>query len=205
MKFLAYTGTGLVMLFFTLLVLDLVSQGGLAMIEAVAAATPRDGGILAALVSTIAIAVMAITLSLPLALGCTFLVAERLSNRPGLQTILRRSLDVASAVPSIALGLVGWSLFSTWLGLGFSLLAGALTLTLMLAPLMAAAFLAGIDALPRQLRAQSLALGVDHWRTFWRLIIPSIRPALFAGVVLAQGRATAETAVLVLTSRIATR
>ena len=192
-------------LLFALLMVDLAWQGIPGMAEAWAESTPRDGGILAALLSTIAIAFMALCFSLPLALGCTYVGAELLATRPRLNRALRRSLDVASAAPSIAVGLVGWSLFSTFFGLGFSLLAGSLTLTMMLAPLMAAAFLTGVDALPRQLRAQSLALGVSHWQTFWKLIIPSVKPALFAGVVLALGRATAETAVLVLTSGISTR
>lgn len=192
---------------FGLLLLDVVVEGlhGIVAARPGPTTTPDDGGIAAALLSTLAVAVLAIGISLPLALGCAWLGAETLSRRPRVATALRRSLDVASAAPSIAVGLVGWTLFSNAFGLGFSLLAGALTLSLMLAPLMASAFVAGLDALPSALRAQSLGLGVSRWDTFWHLLLPSCRPAVAAGVVLALGRATAETACLILTSGISTR
>ncbi|MGE3354848.1 MAG: ABC transporter permease subunit [Planctomycetota bacterium] len=207
MSQLSRIATFLLMALFALMAVDVLVEGigGMLVTERVVATTPDDGGVLAALLSTLAIAALALALSLPMALGCAFLALEHLAHRPRLGRALRRSLDVASALPSIAVGLVGWSLFSNVFGLGFSLLAGALTLTLMLAPLMASAFLAGIDALPAALRQQSLALGVSRWNTFWRLLLPSSRPAVAAGVVLALGRATAETACLILTSGISTR
>jgi phosphate transport system permease protein len=201
----ANLGAALLLLFCLTLAGDLLFHGVPGLFDAVENTTAGDGGLFAALISTIVIAGLGLCLSLPLALGCAYLVSEVLTQRPRTATLVRRSLDVASAAPSIAVGLVGWTLFSTMMGLGFSLVSGALTLTLMLAPLMAAAFLAGLDALPAQLRSQSLALGVDRWQTFWQLLLPSCRPALLAGVVLALGRATAETAVLILTAGISTR
>lgn len=207
MKIAARLGAAVVMALFAVLAIDLLVQG----LPGLWAAAPRgtrvddDGGVLAALVSTLLIALLALGISVPLALGCAFLGAETLAFRPRLGSLLRRSLDVASALPSVAVGLCGWTLFSNGLGLGFSLLAGALTLSLMLAPLMASAFLAGIDATPAALRRQSLALGVSQWHTYWHLILPACRPTLSAGVVLAFGRTTAETACLILTSGISTR
>jgi phosphate transport system permease protein len=116
-----------------------------------------------------------------------------------------RSFEILVSAPSVAVGLIGWSFFGQWLGLGFSLFAGAATLSLMLAPLMALAFLRGLQAVPQALRAQSHALGVSRWRTLVSLVIPAARPALVAGVMLAVGRALAETAVLILTSGISVR
>lgn len=207
MSVLARLAAGLVLAFFAVLLGDLLVEGlpGLWTDESTGTPVRGDGGMLAALLSTIAIAAMAIGAALPLALGCTWLGVESLRARPFSGGVLRRSLDVASAAPSVAIGLVGWTVFSNLFGLGFSLLAGALTLVLMLAPLMASSFLAGVDAIPGALRRQSLALGLSRWDTFWRLLVPSARPSIIAGVVLALGRATAETACLILTSGISTR
>ncbi|MEQ1632300.1 MAG: ABC transporter permease subunit [Planctomycetota bacterium] len=207
LKLLTSGAAAAVAIAFSLLLLDIAVEGteGLFATAKQRTTTTDDGGVLAALVSTVSIGALALATSLPVALGCTWLGVETFAARPRFGTALRRSLDVASATPSIAVGLVGWTLFSNMFGLGFSLLAGALTLSLMIAPLMASAFLAGLDALPAALRAQSLGLGVSRWDTFWRLLLPSCRPAIAVGVVLALGRATAETACLVLTSGISTR
>lgn len=201
-RILAFAVLGL----FALLAIDLVVQGvpGL-FAKSVGTRSADDGGVLAALVSTTMIALIALGVSVPLGLACAFLGAETLAFRPRTAALLTRSLDVASALPSVAVGLCGWMLFGHGLGLGFSLVAGALTLSLMLAPLMASTFLAGIGSVPVALRRQSLALGVSQWHTFWHLVLPSCRPAIVAGIVLALGRATAETACLILTSGISTR
>lgn len=194
---------------FALLVLDLVLRGG-------AELTPgylfratreggREGGIGPILLSTLAIVGLATFLALPLAAGGAVLCAEILVRRPALARLARRSFEILASAPSVALGLIGWSFFGQMLGLGFSILAGAATLSLMLAPLMALAFLHGLEAVPQALRAQSNALGVTRWRTLVSLVIPAARPALVAGVMLAVGRALAETAVLVLTSGISAR
>lgn len=196
-----------VMGLFALLALDVLVQGVQGALETAPSRTVAgdDGGVLAALVSTLLIALLALAISVPLALASAFLGAETLAFRPRTAALLRRSLDAATALPSVAVGLCGWMLFSNGLGLGFSLLAGAMTLSLMLAPLMASTFLAGIEATPPALRRQALALGVSPWHVFWHLVLPMCRPAIAAGIVLALGRATAETACLILTSGVSTR
>ena len=81
-------------------------------------------------------------------------------------------------------------LSSNWkLGLGFSLLAGGLTLVLMLTPIMTVGFLIGLDSVPRALREECLSLGVTRWQALWLQVIPAARPALLAGLALAVGRA----------------
>jgi phosphate transport system permease protein len=165
----------------------------------------RAGGIGPVLVSTALVVLLATLIALPLAAGGALLCSELLLHRPRARALVRRSFEVLVSAPSVAIGLIGWSLFGQLFGLGFSLLSGAATLAFMLAPLMALAFLAGIEAVPQALRAQSMALGVTRWRTLTSLVIPAARPALVAGVMLAVGRAMAETAVLVLTAGISTR
>jgi len=195
--------------FFALLVIDIVLRGGAELSADYLVAASRDGGraggIGPVLVSTLLIVSLATLLALPLAAGGAILCSELLPRRPGLAGLVRRSFEVLVSAPSVALGLIGWSFFGSTLGLGFALISGAATLSLMLAPLMALAFLNGLEAVPQDLRAQSHALGVTRWRTLISLVLPAARPALVAGVMLAVGRALAETAVLVLTSGISTR
>lgn len=189
--------------------LDLIARGGASLtptylFEGVSDAG-RAGGVGPVIVSTLAVVLLAIAFAMPLALGAAMLCGEVLMRRPRLRKLARGSLDIMVSVPSVAVGLVGWTLFSEGFGIGFSLLSGSLTLALMLTPILSVAFIVGFERVDRGLRSECLALGVNRWTTFWRQVVPAARPALLAGVVLAVGRATAETAALVLTSGISTR
>ena len=165
----------------------------------------RTGGIGPVLVSTGIVTVIGVLVALPFGLGGGILISEILGQRPRLAWSCRRSLDVMIAVPSVAVGLAGKELFCHHLGLGYSLIAGGLTLAVMLVPIMIAAFAAGFDGVSIKLREQCSALGMTRWQTLWKEVIPAARPALIAGVALALGRATAETAALLLTSGVSTR
>jgi len=205
----SFVAAFLVFAFFALLVVDVVARGAAQLSPAYLFGAVSDGGraggIGPVLVSTALVVALATLFALPLAAGGAILCAEMLRHRPGTARAARRSFEILVSAPSVAVGLIGWSFFGQTLGLGFSLFSGAATLALMLAPLMALAFLNGLEAVPQALRAQSHALGVTRWQTLVSLVIPAARPALVAGVMLAVGRALAETAVLVLTSGISTR
>lgn len=209
MKSATTLATLVVFAFFAWLVLDVVGRGASELSPAYFVSSASDvgraGGIGPVLVSTTLVVLLATALALPLAVCGAILCSEVLVRRPALARLARRSFEILVSAPSVAVGLIGWSLFGQMLGLGFSILSGAATLALMLAPLMALAFLNGLEAVPQALRSQSHALGVTRWRTLVSLVIPAARPALVAGVMLAVGRALAETAVLVLTSGISTR
>jgi phosphate transport system permease protein len=205
----SFVAAFLVFGFFALLVVDVLTRGVAELSPAYLFAPVSDGGraggIGPVLVSTALVVVLATLFALPLAAGGAILCAEMLRHRPRTARAARRSFEILVSAPSVAIGLIGWSFFGQTLGLGFSLFSGAATLSFMLAPLMALAFLDGLEAVPQALRAQSHALGVTRWRTLVSLVVPAARPTLVAGVMLAVGRAMAETAVLVLTSGISTR
>jgi len=165
----------------------------------------RAGGLGPILLSTAIVLVGSLALSLPLAFGGAVLRTELLRRRPIAGRVVMAGFEGMVSIPSIAVGLVGWSLFSHGLGLGFSLLSGCLTMTLILTPILAVAFIGGFERVPEGLRRDCRALGLDHWQTFWRQVFPAARPAVLAGVTLALGRVTAETAALMLTSGISAR
>lgn len=209
MKLASQLASGILLAFVALLALDLVVRGAPQWSIGYLFEPVREGGTAGGIgpivFSTLFVVFLATAIALPFALGAAILSNEILVHSPRLAGAILRSFEILASAPSVALGLVGWTLFGRMLGFGFSLLSGSLTLAIMLVPILAVAFHAGLAAVPRALRAQSQALGVSRWTTLVRLVLPAAWPALFAGLVLALGRATAETAVLMLTSGISTR
>ncbi len=209
MKIACRFSTALILTFSLAMALDLVVQGSaglhLGYFTDAVEDSGRAGGIGPVTLSTLMIVLLSIVIATPISLGGAIMGVELLVKHPGLSNFVRRGFNVLVSVPSIAVGLVGWSFFCQGLGLGFSILAGSMTLALMLIPVMTAAYISGLDAVSTSLRRESLALGVSRWDTLWLLVIPAARPALVAGLMLALGRATAETAALILTSGISVR
>lgn len=160
----------------------------------------RGGGIAPILVSTLLIITVAIAVAAPLALATAAFLSEfsRVGGRFARWTSL--SLDVLAGVPSIVFGLFGNAFFSVWLGLGFSILSGGLTLACMALPLMVRTAEQGLRMVSDDWRLGAAALGLSRATILWRVLIPAAAPALTAGLVLGIGRAMAETAALVFTS-----
>lgn len=166
--------------------------------------SPRDagrtGGIGPILVSTILILLVALVVALPLAWATAVLLAEFVPATSKFGTIVRYSLQVLAGVPSIVFGLFGNAFFSIYLGLGFSILSGGLTLACMLLPILVSTAEAGLRAVPETYRMSAAALGMSRIATLLYLLFPAAAPALAAGLLLGIGRAVAETAALLFTS-----
>jgi len=157
----------------------------------------RSGGIAPILVATLAILGVALAVALPLSLGTAVWLAEFMSGRA---MPVRLALHALAGVPSIVFGLFGSAFFSAFLGLGFSILSGGLTLACMMLPLLISTAEAGLSALPDEWRRGGAALGMSRASLVLQVLLPAAAPAVVAGAVLAVGRATAETAALIFTS-----
>ncbi|MGF1613721.1 MAG: phosphate ABC transporter permease PstA [Gammaproteobacteria bacterium] len=160
----------------------------------------RAGGIASILVATGLILAVALTVAVPLALGTAVLLVEFMPARSALGRYIRHSLNVLAAVPSIVFGLFGSAFFSIYLGLGFSILSGGLTLACMVLPILISTTEAGLRAVPESTRQAAAALGLSRATTVRTLLLPAATPALVAGLLLGIGRAMAETAALIFTS-----
>ncbi|WP_417316166.1 phosphate ABC transporter permease PstA [Cycloclasticus pugetii] len=160
----------------------------------------RDGGIWPILVSTLLILVVAIAVAMPLGLCSAIWLAEftRLDGPFGRR--LGLTLDILAGVPSIVIGLFGYAFFSGFLGLGFSILSGGLTLACMMLPILVRTAESGLTAVPDEWRHAAAALGMRRASVLWHVLLPAAAPAITAGALLAIGRATAETAALIFTS-----
>lgn len=193
-----------VALLFVAIIGDLLRHGAASVSWAFVVEAPRDagraGGIAPIIVSTLAILGVCLAASVPLGVGTAILLAEftRGTGWPGRG--VRASLDVLSAVPSIVFGLFGNAFFSLYLGLGFSILSGGLTLACMVLPLLIRSTEAALRAVPDDYRAAAAALGLSRVATLSHVLLPAATPGVVVGLVLATGRALAETAALLFTS-----
>jgi phosphate transport system permease protein len=117
----------------------------------------------------------------------------------------RRSLDLLASVPSIVFGLFGMVFFCQVLGMGFSILAGGLTLTCMVLPIVVYTAYSSLHGVPQELRLGAAALGLTRTTTLFRLLLPAAVHGVVVGLLLGIGRAMAETAALIFTSGYVTR
>jgi phosphate transport system permease protein len=165
---------------------------------------PRDagraGGIGPILVSTLGLLGVTLAASIPIATATAILLAEfaRGSGRPA--TAIRMSLDTLAAVPSIVFGLFGNACFSLFLGFGFSILSGGLTLACMVLPLLIRSIEQALRTVPDDYRTAAAALGIPTGAALRTILLPAAAPGIVVGLVLAVGRALAETAALLFTS-----
>lgn len=160
----------------------------------------RSGGVGPILISTFWILLVALAAALPLAWTAAILLAEFVSSSSRFGIAVRFSLQVLAGVPSIVFGLFGNTFFSIYLGMGFSILSGGLTLACMLLPILVSTAEAGLRAVPQSYRLSAAALGMSKTASLIHLLLPAAAPALAAGLLLGIGRAIAETAALIFTS-----
>jgi phosphate transport system permease protein len=160
----------------------------------------REGGLRSIVVATLLILGVALAASVPTGFGTAVVLSEYTRQEHALGRLLRRCLDVLAGVPSIVFGLFGNAVFCLYLGLGFSILSGGLTLACMILPILVRAIDEGLRAVPEEQRMGAAALGLSTTATLWHVLLPASLPNLLVGLVLGIGRALAETAALLFTS-----
>lgn len=164
-------------------------------------AEPRDagraGGLGSIVVSSLVVLVVCLAVVAPLALGCALALADA---RRAWRPVLRTSLDVLTGLPSIVLGLFGLLVFGDFLGLGFSLLTGGLTLACMVLPIVTRVAETALRQVPTAQRSSAIALGLSRSTRLLHLEWRPALPGLMAAFALGLGRALAETAVLLFTA-----
>lgn len=159
----------------------------------------REGGIFPTIVGTVFLTAVAIAIATPLGIGTAVFLTEY--TREGRATrLIRFGTESLSGVPSIIFGLFGFAFFVIFLGLGWSILSGGLTLAAMVLPTIIRTAEEAIRAVPPSYRQVSFALGASRWQTVTRVVLPSALPGIITGVILAIGRSVGETAAVILTA-----
>lgn len=165
----------------------------------------RGGGISTILVSTLLILGVSIIVALPIGLAMAIWLAEFVPVQDGYGRFVRMCLDICAGVPSIVFGLFGNALFCRYLGMGFSILSGGLTLACMILPVIVRTAEIGFRSAPKDFRFSGQALALSRITILWQLTFPAALPAIAAGLLLSIGRAVAETAALIFTSGYVSR
>ena len=157
------------------------------------------GGIYPALVGSVYLTVGALVLALPLALGAAIFLVEYAREGPWVR-VIRIGVNTLAGVPSIVFDLLGLALFVKALGIGVSVLAGSLTLGLLILPLLIRTAEEALRSVPRSFREGGLAVGATRWRTIRSIVLPAALPGILTGIVLGLSRAIGETAPIMFTA-----
>jgi phosphate transport system permease protein len=150
------------------------------------------GGIAPAIVGTFYLTLGAIIFSLPLGLACAIYLCEY-SPKGAIVNILRISINNLAGVPSVVFGLFGLAVFVKFMGFGVSILAGSLTLGILILPLIISSAQEALMAVPVSTREASLALGATKWQTIRHIVLPNSISGILTGIILQVSRAAGET------------
>jgi len=153
-----------------------------------------------ALISTVIMTLMALIIAVPLGVFAAIYLTEYARRGNKAVGLVRVTTETLSGIPSIVYGLFGLLFFVTALGWGFSMLAGAFTLSIMILPLIMRSSEEALKAVPDTYREGAFGLGAGKLRTVFRIVLPSAMPGILAGVILAIGRIVGETAALIYTA-----
>ncbi|GAA4434089.1 phosphate ABC transporter permease PstA [Pontibacter saemangeumensis] len=159
-------------------------------------------GILTAWVGTVWILVLTTLIAFPLGVSAGVYL-EEYSRKNKLNNFLEINIANLAGVPSIIYGLLGLEIFVRQMRLGNSLLAGALTLSLLILPIIIVTTREAIKAVPRSIRDGSYALGASQWQTIWNQVLPASFGGILTGIILALSRAVGEAAPLIVIGALA--
>jgi phosphate transport system permease protein len=159
----------------------------------------REGGILPMIVGTLWVVGLGVLMAAPIGVATAIYLTEY--TREGRMTaVIRFGADCLAGIPSIIFGLFGFVFFGITLGMGYSILSGALTLAIMVLPTIIRTSEEAIRAVPASYRDVSYGLGSTRWQMVTRVVLRSALPGICTGVVLSIGRSLSETAALMLTA-----
>lgn len=155
---------------------------------------------LPAIVNTLIVTLLSLVVAVPLGICTAIYLAEYAKRGNKLVSLIRLTAETLSGIPSIVYGLFGMLCFVTYLHFGYSLLAGSLTLSIMILPLIMRTTEEALLAVPDGYREASFGLGAGRLRTVFQIVLPAAVPGVLAGVILAIGRIVGETAALLYTA-----
>ncbi len=157
---------------------------------------PEKAGILPALVGTGYLIGLVAVIAIPVSVGAAIYL-EEYAKKNWLTSFIDINISNLAGVPSIIYGLLGLGLFVHWMNMGRGLLVGALTLSLMLLPMIIMSAREALRAVPHHLREGAYALGAEKWRTISKVVLPLALPGILTGIILSMARAIGETAPLI--------
>ena len=195
---------GLVMVVVVSMVLFILSQGISTLFKPgflteASRANGTQGGVAYQLFDSFYLLVLTLVISLPISLGGAVFLVEYAPDGP-ITSIASTAIETLSSLPSIVVGMFGFLVFSVNFGWKYSILSGAVALTMFNIPILVRVIQQALEDVPASQRDACLAMGLTRWETTVRVLIPVAMPAIVTGVVLSAGRVFGEAAALLFTS-----
>lgn len=154
-------------------------------------------GIMVGLWGTVWVIVLTALIAVPVGIAAAIFLEEFTHRKTRFTEFIQITISNLAGVPSIVYGLLGLAVFVRWLSLDRSVLSGALTMALLILPMIIIVSQEALRAVPKSYREGSYALGGTHWQTISRQVLPSAFPGILTGIILAISRAIGETAPLI--------
>ena len=195
---------GLVMVVVVSMVLFILSQGISTLFKPgflteASRANGTQGGVAYQLFDSFYLLVLTLDISLPISLGGAVFLVEYAPDGP-ITSIASTAIETLSSLPSIVVGMFGFLVFSVNFGWKYSILSGAVALTMFNIPILVRVIQQALEDVPASQRDACLAMGLTRWETTVHVLIPVAMPAIVTGVVLSAGRVFGEAAALLFTS-----
>ena len=162
--------------------------------------TSKNASMMPAIINTITMVLMTLLIAVPFGIGSAIYLTEYAKRGNKVVPVIRMTTETLSGIPSIVYGLFGYMAFVHWLDWGYSLMAGIITLAIMILPLIMRTTEEALLAVPDSYREGSYGLGAGRLRTIFRVVLPSAMPGILSGVILGVGRIVGETAALIYTA-----
>ena len=162
--------------------------------------TTENVSMLPAIINTFLMTALSLLIAVPIGICSAIYLVEYAKRGNKLVSIVRITTETLSGIPSIVYGLFGYMAFVRWLDWGYSLMAGIITLAIMILPLIMRTTEEALLAVPDSYREGSFGLGAGKLRTVFTIVLPSAMPGILSGVILATGRIVGEPAALIYTA-----
>ncbi|MFR7990781.1 MAG: phosphate ABC transporter permease PstA [Anaerovoracaceae bacterium] len=162
--------------------------------------TTENASMMPAIINTLSITAIALLIAVPFGIFSAIYLVEYAKRGSKLVELVRLTTETLSGIPSIVYGLFGYLMFVVALEWSYSLLAGTLTLAIMILPLIMRTTEEALKAVPDSYREGSFGLGAGKLRTVFKIVLPSAVPGILSGIILGIGRIVGETAALIYTA-----
>lgn len=162
--------------------------------------TSENASLMPALINTVIMTLLSLLIAVPFGIFSAIFLVEYAGRGNKFVEIIRLTTETLQGIPSIVYGLFGMLFFVNTCNWGFSILAGAFTLSIMVLPLVMRSTEEALKSVPDSYREGSFGLGAGKLRTVFKIVLPSAVPGILAGVILAIGRIVGETAALIYTA-----
>ncbi|MCQ4635631.1 phosphate ABC transporter permease PstA [Anaerovorax odorimutans] len=158
----------------------------------------KEGGIFPVIIGTLYVTLVSIIIATPIGVAAAIYFSEY-AKKGKLINIIRFFTEVLAGIPSVIFGLFGFAFFVVFLGMGWSVISGGLTLSMMILPTLIRSTEESLKTVPVSYREGSLALGATKWETVKKVVLPCCKSGVLTGLILGIGRAIGETAAVMLT------